>query len=75
MDATYLTRQEAAEYLKSLGIPCKKTTLQKYATLGGGPEYTKFGKMVLYTRPSLNTWVDSKMSAPRLSTTKGGAPC
>jgi len=39
-----LTRQEAAEYLTEvLGTPVSFKTLQKYATVGGGPRYQKFG--------------------------------
>ena len=42
-----------------------KTTLQKLVTVGGGPEFQKFGNRCLYTPAGLDAWVESKLSAPR----------
>lgn len=61
----YLTRKEAAEYLTEQGTPVAPTTLQKYATVGGGPEYEIFGNRALYTKNNLNRWVKNKLSPPR----------
>lgn len=63
----YLSREMAAKYLVAQGRPVAKTTLQKYATVGGGPKYRRFGNRVLYTEDDLLAWADSKMSAPMTS--------
>ena len=65
----YLSRPEAADYVReTFGVPCTKTTLGKLASIGGGPAYRKFGCRALYTVEDLASWVDSRLSAPRLST-------
>lgn len=61
----YLTRDEASDYLKQQGITVSPNTLQKYATVGGGPEYEIFGNRALYTKNNLNRWVKNKLSPPR----------
>ena len=33
----YISRAEAAAFLAELGFPVAKNTLQKYASVGGGP--------------------------------------
>lgn len=64
----FLTRPQAAEYLKDVGIPRSKNTLQKDATVGGGPRYQIFGNRALYSVDDLDDWIASKLSAPRHST-------
>lgn len=59
----YLTRPEAAAYLTARGLPVSKCTLQKYATIGGGPLYRRFGTRALYTATDLDTWAESKLRA------------
>ena len=39
-----LTRREAAEFLTHQGYSVAPTTLAKYATVGGGPVFEKFGR-------------------------------
>lgn len=41
---TYLTRKEASSYLMEKGLNRTPATLAKYATIGGGPKFRKFGK-------------------------------
>ena len=53
MNKHYLTRQESASYLSDRGLLVTKNTLQKFATVGGGPEYSIFGNRALYTPPEL----------------------
>ncbi len=65
----FLTRVEAAEYLTQLGAPVAKTTLAKWATVGGGPAFCKFGTRALYTPAALDAWVQARITAPMLSTT------
>lgn len=64
----YLTRPEAADYLTARGLIVSKTTLQKFATAGGGPLYRRFGNRTVYTVADLDAWADKKLSAPRSST-------
>ena len=68
MSDTYILRPEAAEFLTERGFPTTKNTLQKYATTGGGPIYRIFGNRALYTPGDLIGWAESKLSAPRRST-------
>ncbi len=63
----YLSRSAASEFLTHNGYPVAKNTLQKYATVGGGPKYRHFGKRVLYTPDELLAWAESKLSAPMTS--------
>jgi hypothetical protein len=70
MTREYLTRAEAAAYLTSRGLPITKNTLQKMATVGGGPLYQIFGFRALYTAPNLDTWAEEKLSKPRRSTSE-----
>lgn len=67
-DKTYLTRAEAADYVTRMGAQTSKNTLQKFATVGGGPVYRRFGKRALYTRADLDAWIAERMSAPMRST-------
>lgn len=67
-DKPYLTRAEAAEYITCMGAQTSKNTLQKFATVGGGPVYRRFGNKALYTRPDLDAWIAEKLSPPRRST-------
>lgn len=65
----YLSRAESAQFLaEQRGFPVAKNTLQKYATVGGGPPYRKFGGRVLYTEADLLEWAEGRMQAPRRST-------
>ena len=64
----FLTRPAAANHLTGIGIPTSKNTLQKWATVGGGPVYKIFGNRALYQVADLDTWVAEKLSAPRRST-------
>jgi hypothetical protein len=69
MKVRYLQRKEAAKYLtEELGLPTANSYLQKLATVGGGPEYQRFGKYAVYTQDALDTYAASKLSAPRGST-------
>lgn len=67
-DKPYLTRAEAAEYITQMGAQTSKNTLQKFATVGGGPVYRRFGNKAIYTRADLDEWISAKMSAPMRST-------
>jgi hypothetical protein len=70
MPKHYLTRQEAARYLSEHGLPVSKNTLQKFATIGGGPTYRIFGNKSLYTAEALESWAEARLSIPRKSTSE-----
>ena len=70
MTKRFLNRSEAAEYIQSLGLRCTRLSLEKLASIGGGPEFQKFGNRVVYTVVGLDRWVESKLSEPRASTSE-----
>ncbi|MFZ5574472.1 MAG: DNA-binding protein [Pseudomonadota bacterium] len=64
-----LSRKEAADYLTNeRGLRTASTYLQKLATVGGGPEYRRYGKYAVYEMEALDRYADSKLTAPRSST-------
>ena len=66
----YLTRPEAAAYLTARGLIVSKSTLQKWATIGGGPVYRRFGIRALYRPVDLEEWAEAKLGLPRRSTSE-----
>ncbi len=71
MQKRYIDRREAAEYLTTIwGLPTSWRTLQKQATVGGGPEYQIYGNRAVYTPASLDRHAEQKLSAPRHSTSE-----
>ena len=73
MQTKYLTRPEAAYYLTGRGLKISKNTLQKMATVGGGPLYQIFGNKALYTNENLDDWAEEKLSKPRRTTSEATA--
>ncbi len=69
-DTAYLHRPEAADFLTERGFQTTKFTLQKYATVGGGPVYRIWGNRALYVPDDLLAWAEAKLSAPRRSTSE-----
>lgn len=55
----YLTRKEAAEYLR-----CSKSWLDNFAWSGGGPLFFKVGTKVLYRKSDLDQWVSEGIQRP-----------
>ena len=51
-----LSREQAAQYL---GI--KRSTLEAWATRGGGPPFCKFGRLVRYRRKDLDAYVERNL--------------
>ncbi len=69
----YLTRGQAAEYCIKQGLPVSTKTLAKYACVGGGPKFRKFGTMrVIYKIEDLDEWIERRLSKTFSST---GIPC
>ena len=71
MQTRYLDRREAAAYLtQSRGLATSWRTLQKMATLRGGPVYRIFGNRAVYTKTDLDVWADARLSPPRSNTSE-----
>jgi hypothetical protein len=66
----YRSRKEAAQRLTERGLKTSSNTLQKLASVGGGPVYQIFGNKAVYTDPNLDAWAEAKLSAPRRSTSE-----
>ena len=65
-----LSRAEAAAFLSERGFRVAYATLNKYATVGGGPIFQSFGRRPLYKPTDLLAWVAEKSSSPRRSTSE-----
>ena len=65
-----LTRTEAAAFLTERGFRVAYATLNKYATVGGGPLFESFGRRPLYKPADLLAWVASKTTRPRRHTSE-----
>jgi hypothetical protein len=65
-----LTRTEAAAFLSERGYRVAYATLNKYATVGGGPVFQSFGRRPLYKPSDLLAWVAERSSGPRRSTSE-----
>lgn len=61
----FRSRRGAADYLTGQGLKTSWRTLQKFATVGGGPRYRIFGNRAVYTEPDLDEWIEARMSGPR----------
>ncbi len=67
----FLNRREAADYLTNeRGLKTSWRTLQKKATVGGGPPYRIFGNRAVYEPSHLDKWSDEELTAIRRSTSE-----
>jgi hypothetical protein len=67
----YLRRSEASVYLESKwGIPCKASSLDKYAVIGGGPPFHKAGRFPLYSPEGLDAWALHRLGSQVQSTSE-----
>lgn len=65
----YLRRADSAVYIRDTwGLPCSTRWLAKLAVVGGGPIYRKAGRTPIYAPADLDTWAQSRIGAPRKST-------
>jgi hypothetical protein len=65
----YLRPRDASAYLRTVfGIKRTPNTLCKDRCLGGGPEFVRFGREVLYPVEALHEWVAAKVSERVAST-------
>lgn len=65
-----LSRDQTAKALTAFGFPTRSTTLATKATRGGGPPYRLFGARALYRWGDALAWAESRLSAPRGSTSE-----
>ena len=62
---------EASQYLiETHGVNVAPRTLDKLRSVGGGTEFQKFGRSVLYPRHGLDDWALEKLGEPRRSTSE-----
>lgn len=60
----HMRTAEAAAYCR-----CAAATLEKKRVAGTGPKYIKLGRLVVYDKNDLDTWI---ASCRRSSTSEGG---
>lgn len=64
----FMGRRDAAEYCTSKGLALAVATLEKFATIGGGPKFRKWGRKVVYAVPDLDAWIAQRLG-PAVSST------
>ncbi len=69
-----LRRSEVPDYLMSRhGYPVSRGTLNKWATVGGGPPMQYAGRIPLYPIDLLDAWAEAKLSKAVHSTAERSA--
>jgi len=66
----YLSRQQTSDALTERGFKIAKTTLDTFATRGGGPPFQKFGHRVLYRWGTSLAWAEGRLTNPVTSTSE-----
>ena len=57
-------RPEAAERIRSHGVPCQPSSLAKAATEGSGPPYVLMGGRAYYLPEDCDAYAQSRISLP-----------
>jgi hypothetical protein len=65
-----LNRQEASDFLNELGYKTAVASLNKLASIGGGPKFRKFGRKPLYAPADLIAWAEARTSPTVRSVTE-----
>ncbi|MBI1867078.1 MAG: hypothetical protein HYS06_02065 [Methylocystis sp.] len=73
MDTRFLRPCDAAEYLRGRYGHGSARTLAKLRSVGGGPEFRRIGRIVVYDPAALDRWAQSRMSRPMRSTSDKAA--
>jgi len=74
MNRPRLRRSEVPTYLlDKFGIPVALATLNKLASIGGGPAMQYCGRIPLYNIEDLDRWASERLSKPVASTAEKGA--
>jgi hypothetical protein len=66
-----LSRKEAAAFLCEHGYRVAVASLNKWASVGGGPKFRKFGRRPLYAPSDLLAWAEGRTTVPVSSTSEG----
>lgn len=70
----FMRSPEAGAYLKAnYGFGSKKS-LDKYATVGGGPQFHKAGHARVYAVEALDAWAKARLGVPQSSTAENVRP-
>ena len=69
----YLSRREASQYHTDIGLRIAPATLGKLASVGGGPQYRRFGRDAVYTTADLDAWANQRLGDARSSTSQRAA--
>jgi hypothetical protein len=65
MLAKKLRRGPAAKYVRdAYGLECSEASLEKLASIGGGPLFYRIGRRVEYDPADLDAWALSRISGP-----------
>ena len=72
-DERLLNRQEAAAFLGERGYRVAVASLNKWASIGGGPRFRKFGRRPLYAPSDLIAWAKARTSPSVSSVTEAEA--
>lgn len=70
---TQLRRAAAARALQEAGFPVAEATLATKASRGGGPPFSYFGRIPIYTWGPTLEWAHSRLSGPVHSTSDAKA--
>lgn len=63
----FLSRTDAAEYCTARGLTVSPRSLAKWACVGGGPVYRRFGNRAVYAAGDLERWIDERLTQPMAS--------
>jgi hypothetical protein len=66
----WLTRHEAAAYITGKGTKISATTLGKFACIGGGPDYRRWGNRSVYAAADLDNWIKKRLGKSSSSTSE-----
>ena len=67
-DSKYLRRDEAAAYIRKKGLRMARATLAKFAVVGGGPPFRRYGRWPVYSPADLDAWIEARLTRKVAST-------
>ncbi len=74
MEQQFFRRTEATRYLREAhGAQVAVATLNKLATIGGGPKFRHVGRWPVYARQDLDEWIRARTSGLKASTSDPGS--
>lgn len=73
MDPDFLNTAQASDHtLKRTGHRISPAHLKKLRCVGGGPEFQRWGRFVVYPVDALDTWIANRLSDRKRSTSDDG---